>query len=777
MGYGWPWTVRAGDAIDFKVSTYADGPYRADLVRLICGDDLSDPAMFKEKEVPAPFSGTYPGRLQAIHTGSYVEIDPRSCLDRLESFTVQAMVCPTALPRASAQRLTNSSVAALAWPPNQHLISRWDQSTRSGWALLIDDHDRLAFLMGDGETLHLTSLAACMVEHHWFFVMASFDASKRQICLSAQPIPKAPCELLTWPATSVAERIADTLKPVQHGPLRFAAAADGPGNGSRSKPIYCFNGRLDRVRLCRGVLDQEKAWALAGTQIPESLREKIVAFWDFGQGIDTINVHDRSGNGLDGITVNLPTRAVAGVDWNGSFNDWHLGPDHYSAIHFHDDDLYDAQWQTDFSFCVPQNLPSGIYAARLRHGESEDYIPFFVVPPKGTATAPVALLLPTTTYTAYTSHDLFWDYALKKGLQAESEEWTFIDQDPFPSVLRTAEVGDFLLQRLRERGLGKGVYLHHTDGSYCNTASQKYPNMTIKPKTQNWTLVADTYITDWLEQAGIAYDVITDDLLHAEGVELLKNYTVVMSGNHPEYCSGKMLDAIAEYQRQGGRWMYLGGNGYFLVTSFHSQLPGAIEVRKDILFSGRHPPYELRHAFDGQSGGLWSHNARPPQLLMGVGSVLPLPFTGSAPYDRLPGSYDPRVIFVFEGVTHETFGDYGIIGGGAAGQETDEIDYTQGTPNHALHLARSRDFPWPMAGPDGLTAEEYRQNVKNPRADIVFFEGPEGGAVFSVGSMAWVGALSHNRYQNDVARITENVLRRFMDKAPFSLPKHDWGAD
>jgi N,N-dimethylformamidase len=49
----------------------------------------------------------------------------------------------------------------------------------------------------------------------------------------------------------------------------------------------------------------------------------------------------------------------------------------------------------------------------------------------------------------------------------------------------------------------------------------------------------------------------------------------------------------------------------------------------------------------------------------------------------------------------------------------------------------------------------------------VFFETPAGGAVFSVGSIAWYGALAHRGYDNDIARITTNVLRRFLDPAPF----------
>jgi N,N-dimethylformamidase len=55
----------------------------------------------------------------------------------------------------------------------------------------------------------------------------------------------------------------------------------------------------------------------------------------------------------------------------------------------------------------------------------------------------------------------------------------------------------------------------------------------------------------------------------------------------------------------------------------------------------------------------------------------------------------------------------------------------------------------------------------NVYGDHVFFETPGGGAVFSFGSMAWCGGLSHNDYDNNVSRITENVIRRFMEPESF----------
>jgi N,N-dimethylformamidase len=53
------------------------------------------------------------------------------------------------------------------------------------------------------------------------------------------------------------------------------------------------------------------------------------------------------------------------------------------------------------------------------------------------------------------------------------------------------------------------------------------------------------------------------------------------------------------------------------------------------------------------------------------------------------------------------------------------------------------------------------------RAELAFFETPQGGAVFSTGSIAWAGALDHEGGKNNVSRITGNVLKRFLDPAKF----------
>jgi N,N-dimethylformamidase len=54
-------------------------------------------------------------------------------------------------------------------------------------------------------------------------------------------------------------------------------------------------------------------------------------------------------------------------------------------------------------------------------------------------------------------------------------------------------------------------------------------------------------------------------------------------------------------------------------------------------------------------------------------------------------------------------------------------------------------------------------------SDIVFFETPNGGAMFSTSSNCWFSSTLENRFDNDVATISRNVIQRFLDPAPFEI--------
>ncbi len=102
----------------------------------------------------------------------------------------------------------------------------------------------------------------------------------------------------------------------------------------------------------------------------------------------------------------MSARAMSGSNWSGQETDIRNALHEYGAIHFHDDDLDDARWQVDFEWRLPAQLTSGVYAARLRAGDSEDHIPFFVRPPRGEASASIAFLAPTNSYLAYANEQL-----------------------------------------------------------------------------------------------------------------------------------------------------------------------------------------------------------------------------------------------------------------------------------------------------------------------------------------------------------------------------------
>jgi N,N-dimethylformamidase len=152
-------------------------------------------------------------------------------------------------------------------------------------------------------------------------------------------------------------------------------------------------------------------------------------------------------------------------------------------------------------------------------------------------------------------------------------------------------------------------------------------------------------------------------------------------------------------------------------------------------------------------------------------------FDRNSPYKRLPGSFEPRARFIFEGIgSDELIGDFPslVLDVGAAGSELDRADYVLGTPPHTLVLAESfgHSDAYQFVVEEVNTSDSLQSGPVNPlvHANLVYLEYPKGGGVFSTGSIAWCGSLSYNNYTNNVSRITENVLRRFVSPEPLPAP-------
>ena len=323
--------------------------------------------------------------------------------------------------------------------------------------------------------------------------------------------------------------------------------------------------------------------------------------------------------------------------------------------------------------------------------------------------------------------------------------------------------------------LGPSMYEKHSDGSGVMFSSRRRPVLNLRPGADGWNFTPDTDINAYLEQTGIGHDIIADEDVHEDGFAALAPYRVIVTCSHPEYWSTEMLDALDAWQRQGGRLMYLGGNGLYWRVAFSDAWPGAMELRRaeDGVRNWQTGDGESYHAFSGEYGGMWRRNGRPPNELVGVGFAAQ-GFEKASYYEANPDSFDSRAAWIWEGVEPEDgrIGTSGL-GGGAAGQELDRYDTRLGSPAHAVVVASATDFAADMV----RTKEEFEASivtqVPDPyvRADIVFYETPGGGAVFSVGSISWFGALARNNFDNDVATMTTNVLKRFANPKPFEPPR------
>lgn len=762
FGYTDRFSARPGETLTFHVSCENVSAYDAALVRLHHGFTGAAGPGFEETEVDSDFDGTYPGEWHACTPGSYVEIDdPFGALKGGEGLRLSAMIFAT-LPGDSrsaglgAYHVTQNSMTAGG--ARQTVMGTWDGETGGGYALLLEKGVP-AFVWNENGTPRRLSLDRPVIENQWYEIVATYSPHAGAVTLELTPQANLMNRMAEQASALQIQRAeARTSGRLLEGDAPFRIGALSTSDGQSRKAADVFNGKIGRVR----VHDQ-----------PGAGREpKIVAAWHFGRstrqdGLLLQDVIDESPNQLHGLCFNAPTRAVAGATFTGLVEDFRLVPDEYDAIHFHDDDITDAQWPVAFSLTIPAELDSGVYAARLRAAGSEQHIPFFVLP--GRRKKDVAVLFATATYLAYGNDRIAFE---ADGAEIIVGHTPIID----PSDLTLQDHPEF----------GRSCYELHNDGSGVVFGSVRRPILTLQPKHRAWFqsegvwgLPADLCITHWLEREGVEFDAITDHDLDREGADLLDGYKVVITSAHPEYVTRNEIEAISQFTATGGRLMYLGGNGFFATVSFDPEQPHLMELRRSDGGTRPHqsPFGDQRHATSGERAGLWRNKGLPPQRLLGVGFAAQ-GFDRGTHYVRLEDSYDNRAAFAFEGIQRdEILGDFGIMGGGAAGAEVDCFQPVLGSSSEALVLATSG----PLSDAYILAAEEVFEMLPglggteqiSVRSDLVLTALRGGGGVFSVGSIAYTAALSHNSYDNNIARLTANVLRRFLEPDPIFVIAED----
>lgn len=690
LGYVDRLSGRPGDTLHFKVSSTASSPFEAWLMRSISADPNPEGPGIVEEDATPYFSPTrYPSVHRPFAAGSYGIGQARVSAEPDAEVILSAHIYPT---------LHSGKVQSVIG------IDRYD---------LCLNAKGIVSLRIDGRTI---TLDGTLVLRRWYFVEARITPDR--VTVLSRTIGSH--ENGTQEATGAGN--AD---------LSFSGTPTIGAHLIEGVPSQHFNGKIEAPRI--------------------SVDEQSVCQWDLALNISNRVVPAQSGPDLE--LINYPARAVTGSAWDGSEMNWTHKPTHYGAIHFHQDDIYDFGWNTDFSFTLPDDIPSGIYVMRIHCDGHEDAIPFFVCPPLGKPKAKLCVLVSTFTYAIYGNHARP-DY--KPSWQDQIRDWNAYPHNP-------AEHPEY----------GLSTYNYHADGSGICHASHKRPLFNLKPGYFTFGdtecsglrhFPADMHLIAWLHAKGIEYDIITDRELHNDGLAAISSYHAVTTGTHPEYHTSRTLDALRDYRDDGRHLLYLGGNGFYWRVALHLESEDMLEIRRaeDGIRAWAAEPGEYYNAFDGTYGGLWRRNGRAPQDLVGVGFAAQGEFFGD-PYRRI--CTEPSYDWVFEGLEDTLIGNYGYSGNGAAGFELDHMDYRLGTPQNAVLLAKSvtRDSGFMLVPEEQLT---HLSNLTGGtakeamHADMVYIEYPGGGSVFTTGSITFCGCLPWNNYKNDVSQLLQNVMTR-----------------
>ena len=139
IGYTDKFSVTAGDNLEFKIST--DSPdYKAEIVRLIHGDQNPLGPGFKEKVIESSISKKYPGQKQFAYCGSYVMVQSHKVSEKLNQLTIQTWVFPTQIRGKTPQGL----------------LSKWWSTKNDGYRLFLNNKGQLEFQIGYGNGISWT---------------------------------------------------------------------------------------------------------------------------------------------------------------------------------------------------------------------------------------------------------------------------------------------------------------------------------------------------------------------------------------------------------------------------------------------------------------------------------------------------------------------------------------------------------------------------------------------------------------------------------------------
>ena len=700
IGYSDKLSLRPGETVSFKVSSTLKKSFSASLKRSISADPNPKGIGIVEKDASKYFkTSSFKSREQSFNPGSYAISEKPIKVSVKKNLNFSIIIFPTLFSSKKQTILAFDNVEI-------YINSKGSSAIRVG--------DKSIFIK---EPLILRT---------WYKINVKISLSGK-VSISQKSLKNKNEKILI-------NNGKISLKKVISSKISLAA------NVSREKIFNHFNGKIESPII--------------------NIDGKKIGEWDLSKNTSSTFVNSIKGPKL--LLKNYPTRAVTGSKWDSSEMNWQHKPEHYAAIHFHEDDIYDFEWKTDFKFIIPKNMPSGIYVMRISCEDYEDAMIFFVAPAIGKTKTKICVLISTFTYAIYGNHARV-DY--KDSWLNRIKEWEAYPYNP-----------------VNYKKYGLSTYNYHSDGAGICHASHRRPLFNLRPGYI--TLVtngssnspcsglrhfqADSHLISWLHNKDFEYEIITDEQLHQDGFKAIKKYKTVITGSHPEYHTKETLDALRDFRDNGGSLNYLGGNGFYWRIAIHKENKSLLEIRRPEggIRAWASEPGEAYNAFDGTYGGLWRRSGRAPQELVGIGFTAQGNFYGH-PYERK--CFDKKFDWVFEGIKDNKIGDFGFSGNGAAGFELDHIDSHLTSLKDITLLAQSKASKDPKENfilvPESQLT--HLSNIKHLpeeeilQADMVYFEVPGGGSVFSTGSITFTGSLPWNDFENNVSRLLENVIRRF----------------
>ncbi|MDR8394066.1 hypothetical protein NC796_23130 [Aliifodinibius sp. S!AR15-10] len=394
-------------------------------------------------------------------------------------------------------------------------------------------------------------------------------------------------------------------------------------------------------------------------------------------------------------------------------------------------------WETSFSYQVPEDASPGIYSLLLESEHQEPFaIPFVVSTPTDVANRkPLLVLASTNNWQCYN----IWGGRSRYRNFEEDKSSPYL-RDPSKLTELLAYAGKLAPDPL-VRAIKGIIGMPQSDPPW------KFKRLSINRPFTNCALEGDTpsspftnhlaggewRVLAWLEREGYEYDVVSGYELH-QNPGILRNYEGIILSTHCEYWSKPMYQGLKEsHQNHGLSIINLSGNTMYREVDFYqdgslhctslkfeksvadeTQLLGVRFTEGDL---GTAAPYQVRKqnhwVFEqldmkkGQFFGEDSLNHKTPQKRQ---------------------VYDPGRLGTVSG----------LKGHGASGWETDKLSHT---------------------APGDFTLVAKGQN-RGGGADMVIreAEGSRGG-VFSASSITFGGSLLIDEV---CSGIVKNVLKRFL---------------